>query len=146
MVIQFSLPANRLWAWYSVEMKKLLAFPFIIRIGLALVFLANSLIAFLEPSEFQELISGSFVVNLLPVSIATFVSFIGINDLIVAVLLFIGWRASSVAVYATLWLIGVILTIGVFSLDALEHLGLLAMAIALAMNERIEQRERDCLF
>ncbi|MBI4066023.1 hypothetical protein HY412_02445 [Candidatus Kaiserbacteria bacterium] len=117
---------------------KLLMFPFVIRIGLALVFLANSLIAFLEPSEFQDLISGSFVENLLPVSVATFVSFIGVNDLIVAVLLFIGWRTTYVARYATLWLVGVILVVGAFSIEALEHLGFLAMALALAMSERTE--------
>lgn len=119
-------------------MRNLLTFPFVIRIGLALVFLANSLTAFLMPSEFQELISNSFVVNILPVSAAAFVTFIGINDFIVAVLLFIGWRASAVAVYATAWLVGVIVVIGAFSLDALEHLGFLAMAVALAMSNEIE--------
>lgn len=119
-------------------MKKLCTFSFVIRIGLASVFLANSLIAFLEPSEFQELVSGSFVANLLPVSVATFVMFIGVNDLIVAVLLISGWRTSRVAVYAVAWLIGVIIVTGVFSLDALEHLGFLAMAIALSMSERTE--------
>lgn len=119
-------------------MKNFLAFPIIIRVGLALVFLANSLVAFLMPSEFQELVSGSFVANLLPVSVATFVTFIGINDFVVAILLFVGWRTSRVAVYATAWLTGAILVIGVFSLDALEHLGFLAMAIALSMSKRTE--------
>ena len=67
-------------------MKNLFTFPFIIRIGLACVFLANSLMAFLAPSEFQELVSNSAVVSLLPVSVATFVTFIGFSDGIVALL------------------------------------------------------------
>lgn len=116
-------------------MKKYLTFPFSIRIGLACVFLANSLTAFLDPSEFQDLLSGSVVAGLLPVSAATFVTFISFSDLTVAILLFIGWRTSRVAIYATAWLIGVITTVGVFSLEALEHLGFLAMAVALMMRE-----------
>ncbi len=107
--------------------------PFLIRIGLACVFLANSLTAFLAPSEFQDLVSNSFVPTIVPVSAAAFVTFIGVNDLVVAILLFAGWRTSYVAKYATAWLIGVIAVIGAFSLDALEHLGFLFMAIALAM-------------
>ncbi len=122
-------------------MKKYLTAPFIIRIGLACVFLANSLTAFLAPGEFQELVSGSFLAAILPVlpmSVAAFVTIIGVNDLVVAFLFIIGWRTYGVAAYATLWLIGVIAVIGAFSLDALEHLGFLAMAIALAMLVRVE--------
>lgn len=114
-------------------MKKYLTFPTVTRIGLAFVFLANSLTAFLTPNEFREIVSNSFVASLLPVSVSSFVTLIGLNDLTVAILLLIGWRTSRVAAYASLWLVGVILTIGVFSLDALEHLGFLSIAIALAM-------------
>lgn len=116
-------------------MKNFLTFPIVIRIGLACVFLANSLTAFLMPDEFQELVSNSFLAGILPVSAATFVTFIGYNDLVVAILLFIGWRTARVATYATAWLVGVIAVIGAVSLDALEHLGFLAMAIALATRE-----------
>jgi len=115
-------------------MKRLLTIPFLLRIGLACVFLANSLTAFLAPSEFQELISGSFVTYILPVSAASFVTFIGINDLVVAVLFFLDWCTSRVALYATAWMIGVIAVIGVYSLDALEHLGFLSMTVALMMR------------
>ena len=97
------------------------------------VFLANSLIAFLAPSEFQELVCGSFLANILPVSVETFVTFIGINDFSVAVLLLLGWRTSRVAMYATTWMVGVIAVVGVFSLEALEHLGFLSMTVALMM-------------
>jgi hypothetical protein len=117
-------------------MKKYLTFPFVIRIGVACVFLANSLTAFIEPSEFQDLVSGSFaagILGALSISVASFVNFIGVNDLVVAILLFIGWRTSGVAKYATAWMVGVILVIGAVSLDALEHLGFLAMTLALAL-------------
>ena len=120
-------------------MKKYLAFPFLIRVGLACVFLANSISAFLTPDEFHELISNSFVAGLLPISVAAFVVCIGISDFVVALLLVFGWRTSIVARYATVWLVGVIIVVGVFSLDALEHLGFLAMAIALAMHEQRKQ-------
>ncbi|MHB8710062.1 MAG: hypothetical protein ACYC6X_00730 [Minisyncoccota bacterium] len=119
-------------------MKKLLTFPVLIRAGLACVFLANSLTAFLAPGEFQDLVSHSFVAGLLPISVASFVTFIGFNDLTVAILLFLGWRTSRVAVYATAWLTGVVFVIGVFTFDALEHLGFIAMAIALAARRGAE--------
>lgn len=119
-------------------MKKYLVFSSLIRVGLACVFLANSLMAFLAPGEFQDLVSNSFLANILPIRAATFVTFIGFNDLAVAVLLFLGWRTSRVAAYATAWMVGVIGVIGVFSIDALEHLGFLSMAMALAMRGRAE--------
>ena len=117
-------------------MKKFLTWSFLIRLGLACVFLTNSLTAFLSPGEFQELVSGSFLAGLLPVSVASFVLFIGINDLVVALLLLSGWRFSKVAIWAALWMVGVILVVGAFSLDALEHLAFLFMAIALATHGR----------
>jgi len=120
-------------------MRKFLTFPFIIRIGLVCVFLANSLIAFLSPAEFQELISDSFLADMLPMSAATFIIGIGINDFMVAMLLFSGWHTSRVAMWAALWLAGVIVVIGAFSLDTLEHLGFLAMAVALAMRTDTKQ-------
>ncbi len=109
-----------------------MTFPVLIRVGLACVFLANSLVAFLEPTEFQDLVSGSFLASILPISVATFVMCIAINDFLVAILLFLGWRTSRVALWAAAWMVGVILVIGVFSLDALEHIGFLFMALALA--------------
>lgn len=117
-------------------MKKLLNFSFLVRAGLVCAFLANSLTALLSPDEFRELVSGSFIGGILPVSAAAFVVFIGINDLVVALLLFLGWRTSRVAIWAALWIIGVILVLGPISLDALEHLAFLLMAVALAMHWR----------
>ena len=120
-------------------MKNFLMFPFVIRVGLACVFLTNSIMAFVEPSEFQDLISGSFFASILPVSVATFVTFIGVNDFIVAALLFLGWRTSYVATYATAWMVGVIAVIGAVTLDALEHLGFLSMALALAVRKEFSK-------
>lgn len=125
--------------WYHFSMKNYLTSPYIIRVGLACVFLANSLMAFFQPGEFQDLVSSSFVSGLLPVSVPTFVTFIGFNDLTVAVLFLLGWQTSRVAMYATLWIIGVIVTVGVFTLDALEHFGFIAMTLTLAVQERMRR-------
>lgn len=107
----------------------------VIRIGLGLVFLANSYIAFISPDEFNELISESFLVNLLPVSLDLFVKFIGISDAIVAALLLIGKGQNYAAVYASVWLVGVMAVIGTKEpSDLLEHFGFLSMAIYLMIT------------
>lgn len=108
----------------------------IIRIGLGLVFIANSYIAFVSPDEFNKLISESFLMGLLPVSLDLFVKFIGISDGIVATLLLIGKLQKYVAVYASLWLMGVMAVIGFKEpTDLLEHFGGFSMAIYLMLNE-----------
>lgn len=107
----------------------------VIRIGLGLVFLANSYTAFVSPGEFNRLISESFLVGFLPVSLNLFVKFIGISDGIVATLLLIGRGQKYVAVYASLWLVGVMAVIGTKEpADLLEHFGGLSMAIYLMLN------------
>lgn len=116
-------------------MKKYLTYPHLVRIGLALVFLANSLIAFFTPSEFIELIENSFVANLLPVSTEIFVVFIGINDGIVALLLFFGIATFRAAAWAALWLFGVMVVRGE-PLEILEEAGFLFMAVALTVNNK----------
>lgn len=109
----------------------------LIRVGLALVFLANSLTAFFAPSEFIELIEKSFVANLLPVSAAAFVIVIGINDACVAILLLLrpAWR--WVPVWSALWLLGVLI-VRAAPLEVLEESGFLFMALALAFNNQKE--------
>ncbi len=121
-------------------MKYFLTSPILLRTGLACVFLANALTAFLLPGDFQALVVNSFVAPLLAlvpfVSLSTFVMLIGLNDLTVALLLFVGWRTSGVATYATLWITGVVfLVFGLFTLEALEHLGFIALALSLALQE-----------
>jgi len=117
-------------------MNKLLSHSFLLRFGLACAFLVNSLAAFLSPDDFKDTISGSFVLKILPVSAAAFVTFIGVNDLLVAILLLAGWKVSKVAIWASIWIIGVILVGGIWSLDALEHLAFLSLAVAIAIHEK----------
>lgn len=113
----------------------------IIRIGLGLVFLANSYTAFTMPHEFVDLISESFLANVLSQNTDIFVRFIGISDGLVAILLFLGALRKYVAIYASLWLIGVMSVAGVSDLPGLlEHLGFLSMAIYLILNS---QRKQD---
>ncbi|HTE49187.1 MAG TPA: hypothetical protein VK675_04745 [Candidatus Paceibacterota bacterium] len=117
-------------------MNKIFSHSFLLRFGLACVFLANSLTAFLSPDEFKDLVSESFVVKILPISVAGFVTFIGVNDLVVAILLLIGWKVSKVAIWASIWIIGLIFVLGIWSLDALEHLAFLSLAVAIAIHEK----------
>lgn len=107
-----------------------------IRFGLGVIFLANSLTAFFAPSEFIELINNSFILPLLPIRPELFVPFvIGLNDGIVALLLFFGITTRRVGLWAFIWLVGVMIVIA-SPFDALEHSGLLFMALALVFGEK----------
>lgn len=107
----------------------------IIRIGLALVFLANSYTAFVSPDEFKELIDKSFLAGLLPINSDLFVKFIGISDGVVSMLLLFGIKLKYIAAYAALWIIGVMAVIGLKEPgDFLEHFGPLTMALYLVYN------------
>lgn len=117
-------------------MNKLGTYNFLIRLGLGIIFLANSLTAFFTPSESIELINNSFMVNLLPIRPEVFVPLvIGLNDGIVALLLFFDISTRRVAIWAFIWLIGVVTVMG-SSLDALEHAGFLLMALALVLGDK----------
>jgi hypothetical protein len=117
-------------------MNKFLNYNFLIRFGLGIIFLANSLTAFFAPSEFIELINNSFVSSLIPLRPEVFVPLIvGLNDGIVALLLFFGIATRRVGLWAFIWLIGVIIVIA-NPLDVLEHAGLLFMALALVLGEK----------
>lgn len=108
----------------------------VIRIGLGLVFLANSYSSSVSPDEFNRLISESFLVDLLPINLDLFIKFISVSDGIVATLLLIGKGQKYVAAYASVWLIGVMAVIGTKEpADLLEHFGGLSMAIYLMLNE-----------
>ncbi len=116
-------------------MNKYLQHNFLIRLGLGIIFIANSLAAFFAPAEFSELVRSSFIANLLPVSPETFVGVvISFNDLIVGLLLIFGIATRRVAIWATLWLIAAMATIGIH-LNALEDFGLLIMSVALALGD-----------
>lgn len=117
-------------------MKKFLNYHHIIRYGLGLIFIANALVAFFAPNEFIEIIKNSFIANLFPISSETFVGIIiGFNDAIVGLLLISGFATRRVAIWATIWLIGVMITIG-NPFDILEHIGILFMSVALAIDDK----------
>ncbi len=117
-------------------MNKFLTYNFLIRSGLGVIFIANALVAFFAPTEFVELIKNSFVANLLPIRPELFVPIvIGLNDSIVGLLLLSGFAPRRVAVWATVWLIGVMVVIGE-PFDVLEHSGLLFMSIALVLGDK----------
>lgn len=112
-------------------MNKFLNYNFLIRFGLGIIFIANALMAFFAPAEFIELIENSFVAGILPVSPEVFVPIvIGLNDSIVGLLLIGGITTRRVAVWAFIWLLGVMAVVG-SPLDVLEHSGLLFVALAL---------------
>lgn len=118
------------------DMNKSLNYNFLIRFGLGIIFLANALMAFFAPAEFIELINDSFIAYLLPISPEIFVpTVIGLNDSIVGLLLIYGVTIRRVAAWAAVWLIGVMIVIG-SPLDALEHSGLLFMALALILGDK----------
>ncbi len=116
-------------------MNKFFSPPFLIRIGLALVFLANSLAAFFAPQEIGEIIERAFFAGIVPVSTGTFAMIIGVNDALVAMLLFGGVKVRIVAVWAALWIVGV-MAARAAPLDILEESGFLAMALALAVDRK----------
>lgn len=117
-------------------MNKFINYNFLIRSGLGIIFLANSLAAFFAPSEFIELINNSLIVHFLPIRPELFVPLIiGLNDGIVALLLFSGIATRRVGVWAFIWLIGVMVVIA-SPLDVLEHAGLLFMALALILGDK----------
>jgi uncharacterized membrane protein YphA (DoxX/SURF4 family) len=117
-------------------MKKLKTYSSLfLRIGLACAFLSNSLQAFLAPAEFVQLLNGSFVIHLLPVSAVTFVHFIGFSDGMVSLLLVLGVSTQYVAFYAGLWLIGVMAAFGIHDYgDILEHIAFFSIAVYLMLN------------
>ena len=119
-----------------IIMNKFLNYNFLIRFGLGVIFIANSLVAFFAPAEFIELIKNSFVANLLPINPEVFVGIvIGLNDAIVGLLLISGLATRRVAVWATVWLTGVMIVIG-NPFDILEHSGLLFMSAALVLDDK----------
>ena len=107
----------------------------IIRIGLALVFLANALTAFFSPQEFRILIEQSFLANLLPISTSALVWIIGVNDLLLTLLILFKRFQKYVLIWAMLWLIAVIILTKELS-AILEHLGFFSMALTLWVERK----------
>ena len=107
----------------------------IVRIGLALVFLANGLSAFLAPQEFRELIETSFISHIIPLSTGGFLLVIGVNDILVSLLLLLNKFPKYLIFWAMLWLIGVMAVIAK-PLGILEELGFFSITLALWLKEK----------
>ena len=106
----------------------------ILRVGLALVFLAHFYIALFNPNEFINLINSSFLPHAF-ISAELFVKFIAISDAVVAILLLLGFGLKYISAYASLWILGVIVVSGIEDPpDFFEHLGFLSIAVFLFLN------------
>lgn len=95
-----------------------------LRIGLSSVFLVNSLIAWLSPNEFVELLKNN------PLAAATaspqfWIYFIGINDGLLFLLILFGCWRRAVAIWAAIWLVIVIYVTGFEATEFIEHVGVL---------------------
>ncbi len=106
----------------------------LLSIGLALIFLANGIGAFVAPENFRMLITHSFLYNRLLEFVPFYIVFIGYNDLALCFLLINRIMPREVAWWATVWILGVItvfLTQGNVDglLSALEHGAPLGIAL-----------------
>ncbi|MEK7517546.1 MAG: hypothetical protein AAB583_03270 [Patescibacteria group bacterium] len=113
---------------------------YLISLGLASAFLASVLRNFFYQASFNELIESSFFSEIFS-AIPYFIYIVAFNDFLVAVLLMLRIFPKVAAWWAMLWLLAVIIVhVSVFSLedllDAIEHMGLLAMAIFLVIKSR----------
>jgi len=107
----------------------------ILRVGLALVFLAHFYIAVFNPDEFVNVINGSFLPHTFINDPDLLVKLIAISDVAVAVLLLFGFGLKYISAYASLWILGVIVVSGIEDPpDFFEHLGFLSIAVFLFLN------------
>lgn len=105
------------------------------RFGLGLIFLSNSVQAFVSPDEFIDTVSK---LSLLPKIIdpSLFVKFIGINDFILFVLILSGKWPRLAALWAGLWVLGVIISQGVWAPETIFHIGVIALAVYYAKQSQ----------
>lgn len=76
----------------------------LIRLGLACIFLSNSLGAFYDTSSYMDLMRTSFMGRFIA-DLRPWVEFIKFNDLILGLLILSGYRQPYVWAWAGLWLI-----------------------------------------
>ena len=113
---------------------------YLIGLGLACAFLASVLRGFFQQESFNELIESSFFSGIFS-AIPYFIYIVALNDFLVSTFLILRIFPKIVAWWATLWLLVVIAfhisELNVEGLlDAIEHMGLLAMAIFLVIKSR----------
>jgi len=105
-----------------------------IRIGLAVVFLANALTAIFNPGEFIELIEHSFIGIIIPSAIA--LKIIIINDSLLSIfILFCRKWHWQIFAWAMVWIMIVLLALG-NPINILEESGFFFMALALFFHAR----------
>lgn len=113
---------------------------YLISLGLGCAFFASVLRNFFHQENFNELIESSFFAGMFS-TIPYFIYIVAFNDFLVATFLIVRIFPKVAAWWAMLWLVAVIVVhLSVFSLedllDAIEHMGLLFMAIFLVIKSR----------
>ncbi len=113
-------------------MKKLVvkktALDFFFRLGLASIFLANSLTAWISPNEFVELLKNNLMASALA-NPEFWVRVIGVNDGLLFLLILLGRWRKVIAVWAAIWLITVIYVTRFEPAGFIEHIGILFLII-----------------
>lgn len=103
----------------------------LLRIGLGLLFLTNAVTAWFNPDEFREILSTSFL-GMLFGPTDWLIPVIGINDTVLGLLIMSGWWRTITAIWASLWVLGVIAVTGIVTPEFALHLGVLALIAAYA--------------
>lgn len=102
---------------------------FLLRLGLGLIFLTNALTAWFYPSEFRDLLAASYLHTLIG-NTDWFTNVIATNDTLLFLMILSGKWRRNVAIWASLWILGVMVVTGVVTPDFVEHLGVLALIAA----------------
>ena len=106
--------------------------PFAVRLGLSLVLLWFGIDELRHPGVWASLVP-SWLTSLLHVSDLTFMRFNGVFELLLALLLLIGWFTRIVAAIVVLHFAGIIYAVGYGDI-AIRDLGLLLAALSLVLS------------
>lgn len=113
----------------------------ILKIGLALTFIANSVKAFLIPGEIYHLVEHSPIFGLIYEKVPAFSQLVGFHDLMIGLLLMFSFKQllKLTVAWAAFWIIIVIMVLlshqsSHESLEALEHAAPLALAFYLSLT------------
>ena len=106
---------------------------FLIRVSIGLIFFWFGLDKLIHPLLWLGWIPKT-IINLIPFSGNTFIYILGVVELVLGVLLIVGFLVRIVALFTALNLIGVIVSIG-FNDIAVRDFGLLIMAVSLAISK-----------
>lgn len=106
------------------------------RLGFGLIFLSNSVQAFVAPDEFTETVSKIPFLSQF-VSPELFVQLIGVNDLVLFILILSGKWPRLVALWAGLWVLGIVVAQGVWASETIFHIGVIALALYYARRRQV---------